>query len=403
MRTLKALTFILLWLVGAHAANAANIERVSLVTCGPGSEIYELEGHTALRLQFDDGTDLSVNWGTFDFNSPNFLYRFVKGETDYRMAVYPYPYFLEQYRAEGRWLKEWELNLTRPQKERLVNLIDSTLTKGSAVYRYNYVKDNCATRPLDYIEKAIGGTIELGPELGLPSGADTFRRDMAFYHANYPWYQFGIDMALGSGIDYTLTHKEHRFAPTALDNMLAGAYLTTPDGTRTALVQPPQTILPENGGGPLPPTPWPLTPLFVCWLFFAATLLVCINDIKRKKITRWYSSLYYSLTFVAGLLLTFLIFISVHEATSPNWLFLWLNPLCVIGAVGLWLKKFKKAVFWWQIVNFVALTALTAIAVMGVQRLNAAFYPLIASDALLAATYIALNQVSFKRLCNIKE
>ena len=56
--------------------------RVSLVTLYPGSEVYEVYGHTELRVQ-DSYGDFFFNYGLFDFNSPGFVYRFVKGETDY--------------------------------------------------------------------------------------------------------------------------------------------------------------------------------------------------------------------------------------------------------------------------------------------------------------------------------
>lgn len=366
------------------------VERVSLLTCGPGKEVYELEGHTALRITFDDGSDVAVNWGVFDFNSPNFLYRFVKGETDYLMAIYPFASFYQQYDNEGRYVVERELNISKEAKQRLVELIDSTLTVGSPVYRYNYVLDNCATRPMDYVGKAIGSPIKFGPDNGIERTTASFRDDMKYYHTNYPWYQFGIDLALGSGIDRPISYDEHRFAPIALDRMLDGATYTDEEGETIILSNAPVVILSEQRSGrPHGATPFLLTPLFICWLFFAITATICCIDFKHKRITRWFHSLYYSLATIAGVLLTFLIFVSVHESTSPNWLYLWLNPVCIIGAVGVWLKNFNKAVFWWQIVNFVALLALAVIWLCGAQRLNAAFAPLIAADAFLALTRIA--------------
>lgn len=379
---------MILLALGLLTVNAAEIERVSLITCGPGTEVYELEGHAALRLQFSDGQDLSVNWGTFDFNSPNFLYRFVKGETDYRMTVYPFVYFFDQYRADGRWVKEQELLLTQSEKHRLVELIDSTLTKGSPVYRYNYVLDNCATRPIDYLEQAIGAPVILTDSTGIQSDTGTFREDMAYYHKNFPWYQFGIDLALGSGIDRPIVPREHYFAPVALVNMLDRAYIVQPDGIKRMLALPAKELLPETDRVVQEPTPWMLTPLFVGWLVFAISLLVVIFDYMRHGISRWFYSLYYSVAGLAGLLLTFLIFVSVHESTSPNWLYLWLNPLCFIGSVFIWLKKLKIVVFYWQIVNFVSIIALGVLALCGVQQLNQAFIPLMASDSLLALFWI---------------
>lgn len=91
------------------------------------------------------------------------------------------------------------------------------------MYRYDYVADNCATRPLAVIENAIGDSLRLG-EAGLPEEASSsFRSAMRHYHENYPWYQFGIDLALGSDIDRKISRRELSFSPEALENMLAGA------------------------------------------------------------------------------------------------------------------------------------------------------------------------------------
>ena len=69
---------------------AFDVPEVSLITCAPGKEIYQLEGHSALRIKRPGSYDVAVNWGVFDFNAPNFVYRFVKGETDYIGVSYPF-------------------------------------------------------------------------------------------------------------------------------------------------------------------------------------------------------------------------------------------------------------------------------------------------------------------------
>ena len=74
----------------------------SLLTCAPGNEIYALFGHTAIRYQnFSRGVDLVFNYGMFSFNTPHFVYRFVKGETDYQLGITPYPYFESEYAFRG--------------------------------------------------------------------------------------------------------------------------------------------------------------------------------------------------------------------------------------------------------------------------------------------------------------
>ena len=95
----------------------------------------------------------------------------------------------------------------------------------------------------------------------------------------------------------------------------------------------------------LGPTPWFLTPDAVFWALFVICTAITIRDIRRGRSTRWLDTALFGTFGLAGLLLTFLIFVSLHEATSPNWLYGWLNPFCLIAAVGIWIKKWKNAVF----------------------------------------------------------
>ena len=392
-RILIALCVILFLTCTAKSADTTRpeVESVALLTCHPGDEVYELEGHTALRFIFSDGKDLTVNWGLFDFNSPNFLYRFVKGETDYRMGATPTVHFLNQYSSEGRRVDQTPLNLIPAEREKLVWLIDSTMRIGSPVYRYNYVLDNCATRPVDYLEKAIGHPLQFADTTALGDKAGTtFRGDMTAFHRNYPWYQFGIDLALGPYIDNTLTSREHLFAPVSLALMVDGAMRPDPENPEAyiSLSSPRFELLPDLGGGPATPTPWPFSPIAVCSFFCLITIIISIIDLHRHSISRWFDTIYFNIAGLAGLLLTFLIFVSVHYATSPNWLYLWLNPLCFIGGTLIWIKKYRKAVILYQIINFAAIAALCVVVICGAQAINFAFIPLLAADALRAVVYI---------------
>lgn len=360
-----------------------------LVTVAPGREVYQLEGHTALRIRNSAGLDLAVNWGVFDFTSPNFIYRFVKGETDYMAAAYPFEFFLQEYIREGRRVTEQDLNLTRQESLRLMALVEENLREENRTYRYNYVKDNCATRPLALVERAAGMPIVLSEAREEPHGTVSWRSEMTSYHANYPWYQFGIDLALGVGIDRPITPRERTFAPVRLGHELEGACFVNPQGEKVPVVRGTEVLVegPEEGVQE-GPTPRPLTPSAIGVYLLTATLIISWYDIRRRRITRWFDSALFGVQFLLGCLLTFLIFVSVHEATSPNWLYLWLNPLSIVPAVGIWIKKCKRVVFWYQICNFAALILLlTAHRFFG-QTLNAAFPLFMASTLLRSATEI---------------
>ena len=67
---------------------------ISFVNFYPGPDIYELEGHSVLRIQLPDN-DIAISYGTYDFEQPNFVYRFVKGETDYWVTAVPWQYMAD--------------------------------------------------------------------------------------------------------------------------------------------------------------------------------------------------------------------------------------------------------------------------------------------------------------------
>lgn len=174
MRNLFSRLFILIILLSnCTTANAQpqaiDSIKVSFITCYAGSDIYELCGHSAIRIQYA-GDDVAVNYGMFDFNAPNFVYRFVKGETDYMVGVYPFDLFVNSYARNGRKIVEQELNLTQAQASRLIELIEINLRPENRVYRYNYVKDNCATRPVAIIEKPLATQSRYQHQLSTPRG-----------------------------------------------------------------------------------------------------------------------------------------------------------------------------------------------------------------------------------------
>lgn len=401
MRNLFSRLFILIILLSSCTTANAQPQaidsiKVSFITCYAGSDIYELCGHSAIRIQYA-GDDVAVNYGMFDFNAPNFVYRFVKGETDYMVGVYPFDSFVNSYARNGRKIVEQELNLTQAQASRLIELIEINLRPENRVYRYNYVKDNCATRPVAIIEKAIGDTISLSTPT-IDTEGWSYRDEMRYFHKNYPWYQFGIDLALGSGIDYTISNREKGFAPEILEQLLAGATISNANGEQIPLVKSTSIIFEGTpGGAQLPPTPWILTPIAIFSILLIVIAWIFWRDIKRGKTTRWIDTILFGTFGLLGLLMTFLIFVSVHEATSPNWLYLWLNPLCLIPAIGLWLKKCKRMVLYYYFANFVALFLLAIALVITGQSINIAFVPLILCSLVRSASYIYINKCVVKK------
>lgn len=364
-----------------------NDTTIWFVNIYPGSEIYELEGHSALRIKTPDN-DMAINYGMFSFDAPNFVYRFVKGETDYMAGAIPWQYFEREYIRDGRRMVANRLNLTSGQKKRLLELVETNLLPENRVYRYNYVLDNCATRPLRTVELATQDTIILDEPHNIPA-LNTFRDFMRYYHRNYPWYQFGIDIALGTGIDRPITIREKSFAPVVLDSQFASAHLS--DGTQ---IVDDVEVLNDTAtdGCVLSPTPWYFAPVTLSWvLALIISIYALFKVIRRRVYPRGVATIFYACFGVAGLVVAFLVFISVHEATSPNYNLLWLNPLCFIPVACFWIKKAKMVIIPYFFINFVLLLWLLVIWILGVQSPNTAFIPLVITDMLLSVLYIYLN------------
>ncbi len=361
--------------VAAVALLAQQPVRVSLLTASPGLEIYELEGHSGLRIQTAEGWDLVANWGIYDFNAPGFVYRFVKGETDYLCAIQPTDRFIASYVDQGRQVTEQEIQLDSVQTAQLIALLEENLQPKNCVYRYNYVLDNCATRPLQLLEQVTGRhLVKQGGEM------TTFRREMQQYHRLYPWYQFGIDLALGNLIDQPIRRREACFAPVRLrqeiatDSLVGQTYLY---GTPTA--QPTATF-------PL------FTPLSLGISLLVLSIFFLIKPCGKGA--KLFDSLLFTAFTLAGCVITFLIFISTHYATSPNWLILWLNPLCVFGVVLPWIKNAKNLKNCYFLLNFALILTLAIAAPIAGQSMNMAFWPLMAADAVrsIANTTIWLKR-----------
>ena len=67
--------------------------------------------------------DVVFNYGIFDFNTPNFVYRFAKGETDYLLGAYKFSSFYDEYVLEKRSIFEQVLNITQHEKQKIFDFL----------------------------------------------------------------------------------------------------------------------------------------------------------------------------------------------------------------------------------------------------------------------------------------
>lgn len=310
---------------------------ISVLTCSPGDEIYSIFGHTAVRV-YNPNTkvDAVVNYGLFDFNQESFVYRFVKGETDYMCGVENFNSFLYSYAWRGSGVKATVLDLTDAEKERIIRVLTNDLKPQNREYRYNFAYNNCATKIRDIVNFAYSGKCE-----SLLPSEYTFRQIIDKYAENYPWFMFSFDICLG-GKDYNtlMTPEEVQFLPEHLDAALNNSLINRdgeelrPNTKQEILLTPADKTIESTF----------FTPIVVASILLILSIINITLGSKCRIASNIYSGTLLFTYTIVGLLITFLIFFSEHPFTTWNMNILIFNPLLIIPFVGLMVKN-KGIVF----------------------------------------------------------
>lgn len=371
------LCFLLLCLpvsLTAQIKQLSNDATFSLLTIAPSDdEVYTVYGHTGLRVNDPfNGIDKVFNYGIFDFSKPNFLYRFTKGETDYRLGAADFPYFMMEYNMRGSTVIEQILNLSPEEKLQLWEALLINNQPENQVYRYNFFFDNCATRPATMIEKYLNGNISIEKI----DSTLTFRDMINECTKNHPWMTFGCDLALGAPTDRPITEREALFLPLYLLRAYEKAIIINPDNSKRDLVTSSRVISNFSKNDDTLEETW-LTPNLCCWTFFLLILLITIVEAKRKTYYRIIDCILFFIYGIGGVVLYFLCFVSTHPCIWPNWSIIWLQPFHLLAVILFAVKKFGKAAYYYHFINFAALSLLLIGWYFIPQHLNTAFIPLI--------------------------
>lgn len=328
--------------------------RISLLTILPGrNQVYEVFGHTALRVRDPRlGLDIAYNYGTFDFGEDAvdvvaFVARFAYGDLNYKLSAQDAGRLVEWYwSARRRAVVEQVLDLDAPEREAVFRFLQNNARPENAHYRYDFFFDNCATRIVDVLEATVPGL-----EFAARPPGETLRRLLDPYLGGRPLLHLGMDLGLGIPADREATAREATFLPEHLAVYLASGAVSR-EGTTRPLVVRTDTLAWSPGAAARPSVPpWPA---WLLWILLATVAWITFDEIRGSRASRrWLDASLYGLLGLAGLLLAFLTFVSLHRVTKMNlnlcwalpthlavaWLFLrrrqpgWLRPYCL--ATGL--------------------------------------------------------------------
>lgn len=312
----------------AHAQSPLSDSAAAYVlTCGPGNDFYTTFGHSAIRIcDPARGIDLVYNYGTFDFDTPHFYWKFMRGQLDYQLGRTSFGHFMAEYASEGRFVTQQRLHFDARQTANLYLLLEQNYLPEYRYYRYDFFRDNCATRVRDMVAMAIGkGDTVLGSDW--QAEPRSYRRLVSDnLRGTLEWWRLGIDMLFGLPADHRATDMERMFLPLEMRDIYA-ATLWRGDCGNANIAAPSEQLLPE--------TRQPLAASFPPVVAFAL-LLVLVAVMTWKGWRRpWMDRVLFVLAGLVGLFLVFMWVGTDHYCTQWNLNILWANPLLILVAIRL--------------------------------------------------------------------
>ena len=160
---------------------------LSVITCGPGTEeLYASFGHSAFRVQdIPNKIDRIYNYGTFNFNTPNFYTKFVQGKLLYQLSAYDFGRFLQGYHLENRWVKGQVLDLTPNEVQQVYDYLENNALPQNRDYKYDFFYDNCSTKLYEVLETVLGDRLIF--DNNFASNGYTQRELISQYTISQPW------------------------------------------------------------------------------------------------------------------------------------------------------------------------------------------------------------------------
>lgn len=312
--------------------------RISLLTCGPGLELYSGFGHSGIRvIDSTKQSDEVYNYGTFDFGDPDFYSKFTQGKLLYYVNVESFREFIYIYERETRSVYEQVLDLTPTEEDKVLRFLDSNSLEENKYYKYDFLYDNCSTRQLDLFKKILGEDFVVGK--AIEPYSQTFRDFTNHYLRNNHWTRFGINLLLSTPVDKKMSNEQAMFLPDYLMEGFRGATLKG-----KPIVAQTIEILPER----LDFSPKPNNARMFLWLFGIIAFLIWLK--ARTKMI-YFDTFFFLVLGILGCFMLFMWFGTNHQSCSWNRNLFWALPTHLVFAFLMprkhkWVQPYARIAFY---------------------------------------------------------
>jgi hypothetical protein len=388
----KILLFICLVVAfGSQAQQLSKEAKFGLVTVSTGSSedaIYQIWGHTVLHLNDPvNGINECYDYGTFSFDQPGFVVKFLKGTLPYKMAKYDFQPFIDHYKyKENRSASEQILNLSDQQKEDLHQFLTNNYLPENREYKYRFFYYNCASRIRDILQQVCKDSLEFSPTLHADS---TYREWIDKYASKKkPWMNFGMSLAIGLPSDEKTKESGAMFLPENLSVGFDSATIVH-GGVKQPLVLGKiqhTSVEPPSVSNSI------FSPFVVFSLLFGLVAIYTFWQIKSGNKKLFFDKIFFSILGIAGWFFLGLWFLTDHGVTEKNMNVIWALPILFPAIFFV-----KKPTILKPLLYFYALLNIGLLLAWGLkpQGIPLAVIPIILA-ALIRVAFILKNNHGFK-------
>lgn len=305
----KKILFALLILISFNGfsqnISLSNQAKVSILTCGLGPESYAMYGHTGIRIQDSlNNLDVVYNYGAFDFSTPNFIGRFIKGDLQYFVTNGSFIDFYYNYQVENREIIEQELQLNPNQINRLFQQLNHSVYSDERFYTYKFIDRNCTTMVVDKINTILGKEY-----IKSNTSNQSYREILYPYMTNF-YMKLGIQLIFGTKVDKpgTRLFLPYEFKEAISTTKINGNKIEKSDAKILQVTKPETHFNWFNS------------------IYSLITVLLFLVLLNKK----WIKMSYFIFAGLLGLFFSLVGLYSLHEEILWNYNTLLFNPLLLI-------------------------------------------------------------------------
>lgn len=357
---------------------------VSLITVGPGPNLVDCFGHSALRVKDPNlGIDKAYNYGIFDTTEEGFYIRFAAGTQQYMVAAYDFIRFFQNYREENRWITEQVLNINLEEKQGIFEFLENNILPQNKFYLYDQFFDNCATKLRDIPKSVLGDKLVFHGDYLTEEAS---YRDLVDENSfNHLWMDLGIDIGLGNVVDRTADIEARMYLPDYVLSAYEHATITR-NGVEEPAIKATNRLFESDY---YEQRKEQLSPTLLMSVIALVVMIFTVKDYLTKKRSRWLDFILFLLTGLIGLVVLLLWVATHHTTTINNLNVLWAFAPNLVIAFLIVKKQSKRWLMVYVRFLVILLICMTFVWLGRLQVYNTALIPIM---VMLTFRYVYLWQ-----------